>query len=258
VTPSPSILADFAVRLVFGLSLALTVADWRETPLAFFRTNCQVILGLLVLAALAVSQNGAANPACWTLAGAAAAAYAATVAWGLGLVRIGRPALLLITAVAAGWLTAASRDADPGLWMFNSLSRWASGFVLGATLAAMLLGHHYLTAPTMSIEPLKRSIRFMGWGLVVRGALGLGGLLLAQGAAPALGIGVVTADSWLFPVMRWGMGFAAPVLATAMAWKTVEIRSTQSATGILYAAMTLLLFGELSSLITARGGVPIV
>lgn len=82
--------------------------------------------------------------------------------------------------------------------------------------------------------------------------------MLAHGAAPALGVGAVTADSWLFPMMRWGMGFAAPALATVMAWKTVEIRSTQSATGILYAAMTLLLFGELSSLIAARGGVPIV
>ena len=258
MTPSPSILTDFAVRLVFGLSLAMTAADWRLTPPAFFRTNSQVILGLLVLAALAASQNGAAAPACWSLAGAAVAAYVATVAWGLGLARIGRLALLLITAVAAGWLAAASRDADRGLWLFNSVSRWASGFVLGATLAAMLLGHHYLTAPTMSIEPLKRYVRFMGWGLAARGALGLAGLMLAHGAAPALGVGAVTADSWLFPMMRWGMGFAAPALATVMAWKTVEIRSTQSATGILYAAMTLLLFGELSSLIAARGGVPIV
>lgn len=258
MTSSPSILADFAVRLVFGLSLALTAADWRATPAAFFRTNCQVLLGLLVLAALAVSQDGATHPACWSLAGAAVAAYAATIAWGLGLPRIGRPALLLIAAVAAGWLTAASRDADPGLWSFNTASRLASGFVLGATLAAMLLGHHYLTAPTMSIEPLKRYVRFMGWGLLARGALGVAGVALAQGAVPALGLGAPTADSWLFPMMRWGMGFAAPALATAMAWKTVEIRSTQSATGILYAAMTLLLFGELSSLIAARGGVPIV
>lgn len=258
MTPSPSILADFAVRLAFGLSLASTAADWRVLPPAYFRTNGQVILGLLVLAALAASQNGAASPACWSLAAAAVAAYGATVAWGLGIARIGRPGLLLTTAVAAVWLAAASRDADAGLWLFNSASRWASGFVLGSTLAAMLLGHHYLTAPTMSIEPLKRYVRFMGWGLLARGALGLAGVALAQGAAPGLGFGDGTADSWLFPMMRWGMGFAAPVLATAMAWKTVEIRSTQSATGILYAAMTLLLFGELSSLIAARGGVPIV
>ena len=54
--------------------------------------------------------------------------------------------------------------------------------------------------------------------------------------------------------MRWGMGFAAPLVATILAWKTVQIRSTQSATGILYAAMALVLFGELTSLIGARAG----
>jgi hypothetical protein len=32
----------------------------------------------------------------------------------------------------------------------------------------------------------------------------------------------------------------------------VEIRSTQSATGILYIAMTLVLFGELTALILSR------
>jgi hypothetical protein len=52
--------------------------------------------------------------------------------------------------------------------------------------------------------------------------------------------------------MRWGMGIAGFGLATFLAWRTVQIRSTQSATGILYIAMTLLLFGELSSLILAR------
>ena len=44
-----------------------------------------------------------------------------------------------------------------------------------------------------------------------------------------------------------------PLLATVLTWKTVEIRSTQSATGILYIGMTLVLFGELSALILARG-----
>jgi hypothetical protein len=258
VTPSPPLLADFAVRLAFGLSIVLACSGWRSTPLAFFRTNSQVILGLLVLAALAVSRGGATGPACWSLAAAAAAAYAATIGWGLGLARIGRWALGLIAAVAGAWLIAASFDPDRGLWSFNAASRWASGFVLGATLAAMLLGHQYLTAPSMSIEPLKGYVRLMGWGLAVRGALGVAGLVLSQGAQPALGLGGGAAGSWIFPMMRWGMGFAAPALAAAMAWQTVRIRSTQSATGILYAAMTLLLFGELSSLIAARGGAPIV
>ena len=45
-------LADFAVRLAFGLSIATVLVPWRAVPLPFFRTQAQIILGLLVLAAL--------------------------------------------------------------------------------------------------------------------------------------------------------------------------------------------------------------
>ena len=49
-------LADFAVRLAFGMArLAHDVLAERFRS-AFFRTHCQVILGLLVLAALDASR----------------------------------------------------------------------------------------------------------------------------------------------------------------------------------------------------------
>ena len=55
---------------------------------------------------------------------------------------------------------------------------------------------------------------------------------------------------------RWGMGFLAAGVATYMTWKTAQIRSTQSATGILYITMIFVLFGELMSLVLAgRHGV---
>jgi hypothetical protein len=40
-------------------------------------------------------------------------------------------------------------------------------------------------------------------------------------------------------------------IATFMTWKTAQIRSTQSATGILYITMIFVLFGELTSMILA-------
>jgi hypothetical protein len=114
----------------------------------------------------------------------------------------------------------------------------------------MLLGHHYLTAPTMSIKPLERFVRCMAWGLGARVALAaLGWWLWHQGMDGSHGPG---RGSSFFLAIRWGMGFAGPALATFLTWKTVAIRSTQSATGILYIAMTLVLFGELTALILAR------
>jgi hypothetical protein len=140
------------------------------------------------------------------------------------------------------------------VWAFNTASRAASGFLLGATLAAMLLGHHYLTAPAMSIKPLKKLVMSMGWGLLSRLLIAIIGVFLACSGTLVMPPPVIDDGSWMFFLMRWGMGFLGPILATTLAWKTVQIRSTQSATGILYAAMALVLFGELTSLIGARAG----
>jgi hypothetical protein len=247
-------LADFAVRLSFGLAALLLMTSWRVVPLPFFRTQCQVILGLLVLAALDGSRAGGSVPAEAILVAGAVLAYAAAVSWGLGLPRVAAPATWMIALGSMSWLILASRTAPPPAWIFNSASRLASGFLLGATLTAMLLGHHYLTAPTMSIDPLKRYVRCIGWGLGVRGALALIGVWLAHSGLAGLEAGSQDLGSPLLLSMRWGMGFAGPVAAAILAWKTVQIRSTQSATGILYVMLALVLFGELSSLVGSRGG----
>jgi hypothetical protein len=252
----PPMLADFAVRLAFGLAALLLVTSWRTVPLAFFRTHCIVILGLLVLAELDGSRAGGVNLTL-PIAGAVLA-YLAAVSWGLGLPRAALPLTVLIGLATAVWLALASRTDPAGLWAFNAASRCASGLLLGATLTAMLLGHHYLTAPAMSIEPLKRYVALMGWALAGRAALALAGLLIAQSA---LGVGQSPATDAFSPLpiaMRWGMGFGGPLVATILAWKTAQIRSTQSATGILYVALALVLFGELTSIILAHSCGPII
>jgi hypothetical protein len=242
-------LADFALRLACGLAALLLLTPWRLVPLAFFRTHCLVILGLLVLAGLDASRLGVRG---WVPAGVVAAAvlsYLAAVSWGLGLPKVAVPVTALVTGACAGSLVAISQAGDPGLWALNGAGRLASAFLLGATLTAMLLGHHYLTAPAMSIEPLKRYVRGMAWGLGARAVLAGVGLgvwasMSASRAAPTA--------SPLFLAVRWGVGVLGPAVATALAWKTVQIRSTQSATGILYIAMILVLFGELTAMVLAR------
>lgn len=254
MTHDVPMLADFGVRLAFGLALLLLSTSWRVVPLPFFRTHCLVILGLLILGVLDTSRaDGLRGPA-WLLIWAAILTYAAAVSWGLGLPRLAVPATAVIALTTFGWLVWASRSDAAGIWFFNSASRCASGFLLGAALTAMLMGHHYLIAPSLSIDPLKRFVRFMGWGFGARGLIALVGLYLAHSGLGGGHVSPVEAGSSLFPLMRWGIGFLAPLAATIMAWKTVQIRSTQSATGILYAAMTLVLVGELTSLIGSRAG----
>jgi hypothetical protein len=241
-------LADFAVRLALGLAVLLLLVPWRVVPPAFFRTQGVVMLGLLVLAALALSQEQARGWPVTASAVGAALAFAVSVAWGLGLPYVAAPLTAVLAAVAGGVLVAAPPGAGGALDVLNAAGRLTSGCLMGATLTAMLLGHYYLTAPAMSIAPLRRAVQCMAWALGARALVAvLAWWAWRQGMA-----GSHAGVSSLFLAMRWGMGFGGPLLAWVLTWKTVAIRSTQSATGILYIAMMFVLFGELSALVLGR------
>jgi hypothetical protein len=243
-------LSDFALRLAGGLAVLLLMTSWREVPLAYFRTHCQVVLGLLVLAALDAARVGVGGFVVPLLIASVVITYVATLGWGLGLPRVAIPATALIAFVTVGLLVDVSRAEDARLWALAASGRLASSLLMGATLSAMLLGHHYLTAPAMSIEPLKRYTRSMAWALGARGLLaGIGLAFWLSHRNTITSDGTVSA---LFLAMRWGMGILGPAAATWMTWETVRIRSTQSATGILYIAMTLVLFGELTAMALSR------
>jgi hypothetical protein len=249
-------LADFAVRLAFGLSFATVLIPWRAIPLLYFRTQSQIILGLLALAALDQARALGAGVLFWTIVLGALLAYVSSIAWGLGLPRLGIRTAALSAVAAMVWFTLASGN-PPGIKLaLDVTTRAASGFLLGATLCSMLLGHYYLTAPAMTIDPLKRTISLIAWGLVARALLaGIGWASVQAGY-----FGTVRPagdpDAMMILFGRWGMGFLAAGIATYMTWKTAQIRSTQSATGILYITLIFVSFGELSSLVlSSRYGV---
>ena len=155
-------LAAFAVRLSFGLATSLLLTPWRSVPLPFFRTQSQIMLGILVLAALDQGRAGGERWAVVLLVAGGVVAYVATLAWGLGLPKIGVWAALLTTGLTAGWLVGSSAGgAGETGQALDAASGLASGFLMGSTLTAMLLGHYYLTAPGMSIESLKKLVGLM-------------------------------------------------------------------------------------------------
>jgi hypothetical protein len=249
-------LADFAVRLALGLSAATVLVSWRAVPLPFFRTQEQIILALLALAALDQARAGGAGVAFWVIVSAGVMAYVSSIAWGLGLPGLGVRTAALGAVAALVWLCGASRSADGLLLVHSGASRVASGFLLGSVLCSMLLGHYYLTAPAMTIEPLKRTIVLIAWALGARAILAGIGLALFQGGSAAQTSWASDPEALVLFCGRYGMGFLATAVATYMTWKTAKIRSTQSATGILYIAMIFALFGELMSLVlSGRYGV---
>lgn len=237
-------LSDFSMRMVFGLALA-TLVGVRGFPNSLLRTIGLVLLGF---STLAVTASWAEAGRGWvTGAGLVAAlgAYVGFAAWTLGRERAGRLATATVAAASAAGLAAFSAaGAAP---MIDAVGRGSSGFLVGAALAAMLLGHGYLTEPTTAIGPLRRAIGVLGLALAVRA--GLAGWGLGAGWTPT---------GWLFATVRWGLGLAGPAVATPLAWKAAGIRSTQSATGILFVALGFVLAGELASMAASREASAIV
>jgi hypothetical protein len=246
---SMPLIADFCLRLALGLAFLLLLSSWRLVPPRFFRTHCLVMLGLLVLGALDLGRAKGEHVALGVTIGAAVAAYLASAFWGLGLPRLAVPLTAMIASAIAAVEILDSGDARSLVWLLNGTGRLASAFLMGSTLTAMLLGHHYLTSPTMSIEPLKRFVRCTGLGLVIRAALAAAGLWVWLRACSGL---AEAGEAWIYLAVRWGVGVGGVLLATILAWKTVVIRSTQSATGILYIGFILVLFGELTALVLSR------
>jgi hypothetical protein len=155
--------------------------------------------------------------------------------------------LIAITSVAALVVSAkiASGD-DSNLAIAGAVS---SSLLLGAVTVTMLLGHWYLVDTSLSIAPLRDGALwfsiavFLRWGVVLL-VLGYGGweVLRVNRAAD-----LIFSTNGLFFLFRSLMGLVAPLLLAGLIWQTVKMRSTQSATGLLYVALVLVLFGELVS-----------
>ena len=152
-----SVLTQLLLRLAFGLSVAMAVTPSRLVSGGFFRRQTLVVLGLCTLAAAAAKQN--APPAFWPAVLAAAASYVGFVFWQAEWPRSGKATVTLgaALALAGAWRCAEfpAAAATAARWL-GWLSAPTSGLVLGGTLGAMLLGHSYLTSPTMQLGPLRR------------------------------------------------------------------------------------------------------
>ena len=121
----------------------------------------------------------------------------------------------------------------------------------------MVLGHWYLVDTRLAITPLKSGAWWFWVALIARWSA-VGAVLLYGGwevLRVSRAADLLLSTNGLFFSFRSLMGLAAPLLLAGLIWQTVKIRSTQSATGLLYVALILVLFGELVSqfLLVATG-----
>ena len=245
--PALAIFYEFLVRLTFGLAVGMALTSPARVTSGFYRNHLYVTFGLAILAALAAATVGLPV---WPAALAALSSYVGSICWLYEGRRPGKVALWMVAVLAlcGAWLKVATvlGDQQP-TWSAAALA-WivpiSSGLVLGLTLASMLLGHWYLNAPEMDIQPLTHLLRLlaaaMGLQMFVVG-LGLTGEIIAGPSFDLVAL-VLLALRWLF-------GLAGGLILVWMAAQTLKIPNTQSATGILYVALVAVFVGELSGLL---------
>ncbi len=270
---------QFLLRLSFGLAAGMAITSSKQVTSGYFRNHLYVTLGLTSLAAALSWAN--APEAFWHAFVAVICSYVGSVYWLFEKPGPGKM-MLLIVAVAT-WLGALSQtqsliDSDaekisnvvyseiamseaipfgneedlPGQFVgqvlylaFLSVAAvFSSGLLLGMTMASMLLGHWYLNSPTMEMAPLRRLIVLMAAAVALRtvvSALGLWGEIAYTESF---------STQWLaFISLRWTFGLLGVAVLTWMAWQTLKIPNTQSATGILYVAVIGTFVGETMSLL---------
>jgi hypothetical protein len=251
-------IAQFALRLVCGMSLVwLILPRDRITP-GFFRIQMLVALGLSALAALTMGNFTVAGSPTDSLLTASngrlgclfliGLAFLGSVVWTLGRRRAGLLCILGIAALSAGVLLLSSVSKPAlettigGLTLFSELS---TSLLIGSATTSMLLGHWYLTAPTMSIDPLYRANACFAGGAVLRLLASSGGLAVGWSSMAA-----GTPTLWL--VLRWIAGIVAPLVLAGMVWRILKYRNTQAATGVLFVGVIVTFIGELSATLVSR------
>ncbi len=230
------ILSQFLLRLAFGLAYGMMITSPKKVSSGFYRNHLYVTLGLTTLAALVLSQSDA-----WAAAAASLAAVASFVGAAAWLYEAPRPGRFFIQLVSA--LSLAAGCTYP-FEVWHVVAFTTSGLVLGVTFCSMLLGHWYLNAPGMELAPLRKLLVIAAIAIVVQMVVVGTGLVCEASHRSTVGI-----DWLLFVTLRWSFGLFGVLGLLWMAWQTLKIPNTQSATGILYVAVIGVFIGELTGLL---------
>lgn len=248
-------IAQFALRLICGMSLMWSLMPRGEVTSGFFRIQMLVTLGLSVLSVLTVGRfsggesalqpllpHGVSTALCVLLA---VCSFLGSVMWTLERRRAGTFfafAVLGISLAALLFSNASAAELQSSAGLLRLFSELAAAALLGGAVTGMLLGHWYLTTPSMSIAPLSRLNLFFA-------AAGLARLLLSAIALLAFFSAVTANVHLIWLSLRWVAGVIGPLAVAVMVWRILKYRNTQAATGVLFTGVILCFIGEMTALL---------
>jgi protein NrfD len=263
-----TVLSLFLAHLAIGIAFTLLLVS-KEAGIKFFRFNGGLAAILMVIAlafnfsTLAAFDAGAGSggvaivfglaPVALVVSTALMVFYWATV--GRVLTKI-RPAILGLGVVAgAVSIVLQALDLSAGwpqvMRALTVASFLTSAAMLGGACTAMILGHWYLVIPSLQVSHLQSivlvHIASMIARVVVVGAAVWIALATGHAVDPILGPTfrryILSVDG-IFFWQRVLFGLAGPAVLSYLTWETAKIRSTQSATGILYVDFFTVVVGE--------------
>lgn len=254
-------IALFVLKLATGIALMWWLMPRKDVTDGFFRIQMRVLLGLTVLAALllaagttwAATPGDAESEAVATAAEirslcivAAVVSYAGTVFWALGRRLPGNACIHVLNVLCMLALGLHSWRVPNHSGIFLQLvSDFSSAAVVGSVLTGMLLGHWYLTTPTMSITPIWWFNKAIVISVTLRFCASSWSLMEFGAQLPD-----TTHLIWL--AIRWGGAILLPAAMTVMVWRILKHRNTQSATGVLFAGLVMVFMGEMTASLLER------
>lgn len=149
-----------------------------------------------------------------------------------------RPLLEWVTgglgSAASVWLLIASGDRVCAGCALGVVHAVAGLLMMGAVTHGMILGHWYLNQARLPIDPLRHATWLLFAALTISGAVGFATRsTLVRAAVPSGIIRFAGSSYWA----AWLLLLVATFALGIMIRSTVQSRSTQSATGLLYIAI---------------------
>lgn len=163
---------------------------------------------------------------------------------------VGRPVLMITSILLLGATGTSTLLLNKSLALTSSgvallLSMFISSFLLGSVLLAMNWGHFYLTNPTLPIEPLAFLTRVLLGFMLATACLSAFLTSVNWRLDPGFSEGLLLES--FQGLYLWGrllIGVVGGLVISVLAYRTVRMHSTQAATGLLYVALLMILFGE--------------
>ena len=263
-----TVLFFFLAHLGVGIAFTLLFVH-RDAGVKFFRFNgglAAVLLGIALAfryqAVLmppieepsgigAVSVGASLSDIALVVSAAITLFYWATIGRVFTRARTAILAAAAIAGLAAIALQALeiSSGSSSAVVALTVLSFLTSALMLGGACTAMILGHWYLVIPSMEVSYLqsivKGHIASMLGRMVVVGAAVWFAMATWQvdSGLPSFRHYIMSVDG-IFFWLRVLFGLAGPAVLSYLTWETAKIRSTQSATGILYVDFFTVVVGE--------------